>query len=137
MTIHKQLATEDMNLRARVLELKALAEQLDRIAGQASASQAGSEGVKDRLVQQAGDMLVYMTEHFVHEEEAMKEIFPVANSSTFLSHAEDHANLSEKALDLVVEITETSSGGLPASLAENLASNLETHFQRFDKNISS
>lgn len=80
---------------------------------------------------------MFMTEHFYHEEEAMKEICPIADSGRFLSHAEDHANLSDKALDLVVEITETSTGGMPASLAENLASKLETHFQRFDKYLDS
>lgn len=132
----KQLHAEDSTLRTRVLELKAMAEQLDQVAELSSVPNNSSEPFKDRLSDCAGDMLFFMTEHFFHEEEAMKQIGPFMESSFFRAHASDHAELSEKALNLLVEITESQSGALAASLASNLLSKLEFHFQYFDKHIT-
>ena len=132
----KQLHAEDSNLHARVLELKAMAEQLDQVAELSPTPNDSSEPFKDRLRDCAGDMLFFMTEHFFHEEEAMKQIDPIVESSSFRAHSSDHAELSEKALDLLVEITEAHSGALAASLASNLLSKLEFHYQHFDKHIT-
>lgn len=128
-----EINTEHALLKDRIATLERICEGLDERTSCAPCSPEKTAGCAKALIQELGDLLAYMVEHFRHEERGMQGCgYADLDDGKYSAHVEDHANISEFFTRIVSDFDERNPCPQAVKLRDLLETWIDTHIGDFD-----
>lgn len=128
-----EINAEHAVLTNRIVKLERVCEGLDERTSCKDCPPEKTSGCADALIQEIGDLLAYMVEHFRHEERGMQGSgYAIREGAKYSAHVEDHANISEYFTGIVGEFNDADPCPQAVKLRDLLEMWINTHISEFD-----
>lgn len=103
-----------------------------------SNGEVAKSACREYVINQLGEILMEITEHFISEEKHMNSIgVASAYKSLMLDHKKEHADIVETVSTIVTKSSEASTSDIIKSLVLVLLSRFEHHENTHDKKLRS